>query len=193
MNAVRNYSTLAVDVPTGKRGDRYSHVEELLKYLTGAEAACVVNNNASAVLLVLNTLGEGKEVIISRGQLVEIGGAFRIPDVMRRSGAIMVEVGTTNRTHLWDYEDAINENTGMIQVVHHSNYRISGFTGEVPLADLKPLTSKHNLPLVEDIGSGCLIDFTKHGLPPEPMVQDSVKAGADVITFSGDKILGGPQ
>jgi L-seryl-tRNA(Ser) seleniumtransferase len=193
INAVRNYSTLAVDVPTGKRGDRYSHAEELLKYLTGAEAACVVNNNASAVLLVLNTLGEGREVVISRGQLVEIGGAFRIPDVMRRSGAIMVEVGTTNRTHLWDYEDAINENTGMIQVVHHSNYRISGFTGEVPLADLKPLTSKHNLPLVEDIGSGCLIDFTKHGLPPEPMVQDSVKAGADVITFSGDKILGGPQ
>ncbi|KPK89512.1 hypothetical protein AMJ80_09680 [bacterium SM23_31] len=193
MNAVRNYCTLAVDVPTGKRGDRYVHVEGLLKYLTGAQAACVVNNNAAAVLLVLNTLAEGKEVVISRGQLVEIGGAFRIPDVMHRSGAVMVEVGTTNRTHLYDYEEAINENTGMVQVVHHSNYRITGFAGEVPLADLKPLSKKHNIPLVEDIGSGCLIDFTHYGLPPEPMVQDSIKAGADVVTFSGDKILGGPQ
>lgn len=193
INAVKNYCTLAVDVPSGKRGDRYSHVEGLLKYLTGAEAACVVNNNAAAVLLVLNTLAEGKEVIISRGQLVEIGGAFRIPDVMKRSGSIMIEVGTTNRTHLFDYEDAVNENTGMIQVVHHSNYRISGFTGEVALEKIKPVCEKNNLPLVEDIGSGCLIDFTKIGLPPEPMVQDSIKAGADVVTFSGDKIIGGPQ
>lgn len=193
MNAVRNYCTLAVDVPTGKRGDRYTHVEGLLKYLTGTEAACVVNNNAAAVLLVLNTLAEGREVVISRGQLIEIGGAFRIPDVMRRSGAIMVEVGTTNRTHLFDYEETINENTAMIQAVHHSNYRIIGFTGEVPLSELKQLSVKHNIPLVEDIGSGCLIDFTKYGLPPEPMVQDSIKAGADVVTFSGDKILGGPQ
>jgi L-seryl-tRNA(Ser) seleniumtransferase len=193
MSAVRNYCTLAIDVETGKRGDRYRHVEGLLKYLTGAESACVVNNNAASVLLALNTLAEGKEVIISRGQLVEIGGAFRIPDVMRRSGAIMVEVGTTNRTHLFDYENALTGNTGMIQVVHHSNYRIRGFASEVPLGELKPLCEKHAIPLVEDIGSGCLIDLTEFGLPSEPMVQESIKAGADVVTFSGDKILGGPQ
>jgi len=193
MLSVRNYCTLAVDVPTGKRGDRYAHVEGLLQYLTGAEAACVVNNNAGAVLLVLNTLAEGREALVSRGQLVEIGGAFRIPDVMRRSGAIMVDVGTTNRTHFFDYEDAVSENTAMIQVVHPSNYRIIGFTGHVPIEELKPLAQKHDIPIVEDIGSGCLIDFGKYGLPPEPMVQDSLKSGADVVTFSGDKILGGPQ
>ncbi len=193
MNAVRSYCTLAIDVPTGKRGDRYKHVEELLTYLTGAEAACVTNNNAAAVLLVLNTLAEGKEVIISRGQLVEIGGAFRIPDVMSRSGAVMVEVGTTNRTHARDYENAVTEETSMIQVVHHSNYRIIGFTGEVPIDKIRPIADKHDIPIVDDIGSGCLIDFTKYGLPPEPIVQDSLKAGADVVTFSGDKILGGPQ
>ncbi|MFC1557499.1 L-seryl-tRNA(Sec) selenium transferase [candidate division KSB1 bacterium] len=193
MNAVRNYSTLAVDIPTGKRGDRYAHVEGLLQYITGAEAACVVNNNAGAVLLVLNTLAEGKEVVVSRGQLVEIGGAFRIPDVMRRSGTIMIEVGTTNRTHLYDYENAITEETAMIQAVHPSNYRIIGFSGQVPLEKLAPLAKKHDIPLVEDIGSGCLIDLTKYGLPPEPKVQDSLKAGADVVTFSGDKMLGGPQ
>jgi len=192
-NAVKSYCTLAVDAPTGRRGDRYAHVEGLLQYITGAEAACVVNNNAAAVLLVLNTFAEGREVLISRGQLVEIGGAFRIPDVMRRSGAVMVEVGTTNRTHLFDYENGITEETAMIQVVHASNYRIIGFTGQVPLAQLMPLAEKHGIPLVEDIGSGCLIDFEKYGLPPEPMVQDSLKAGADVVTFSGDKILGGPQ
>ena len=193
MSAVRNYCTLAVNVETGKRGDRYQHVEGLLQYLTGAESACVVNNNAAAVLVVLNALAEGKEVIISRGQLVEIGGAFRMPDVMQRSGCIMVEVGTTNRTHFFDYENALTENTAMIQVVHHSNYRISGFTGEVSVSELRPFCDENNLPLVEDIGSGCLIDLTEYGLPPEPMVQDSIRAGADVVTFSGDKMLGGPQ
>ncbi|MFC1556253.1 L-seryl-tRNA(Sec) selenium transferase [candidate division KSB1 bacterium] len=192
-DAIKNYCTLAVDVPTGKRGNRYSHVESLLKYITGAEAACVVNNNAAAVLLVLNTLAEDKEVLVSRGQLVEIGGAFRIPDVMRRSGAAMVEIGTTNRTHLFDYENAVTEETAMIQVVHPSNYRIIGFTGQVPIEELRPFAEKHDIPIVEDIGSGCLVDFTKYGLPEEPLVQDSLKAGADVVTFSGDKILGGPQ
>ncbi|MCP4723416.1 MAG: L-seryl-tRNA(Sec) selenium transferase [bacterium] len=192
-DAIKNYCTLAIDVPTGKRGNRYKHVEDLLIYLTGAEAACIVNNNAGAVLLVLNTLAEGKEVVISRGQLVEIGGAFRIPDVMSRSGAVMVEVGTTNRTHLRDYENAFTEETSMVQHVHHSNYKITGFTGEVPIDELKPLCKKHDLPLVEDIGSGCLIDLTQFGLPYEPLVQDSIRAGADVVTFSGDKMLGGPQ
>ncbi len=192
-NAIRNYCTLAIDRKTGKRGNRYAHVEELLCYLTGAEAALIVNNNAGATLLVLNTMAFGKQVIISRGQLIEIGGSFRIPDVMKRSGAIMVEVGTTNKTHLWDYKRAINENTAILLRVHTSNYQIVGFTSEVPLKNLVDLGHEHNLPVVDDIGSGCLVDFQKYGLPPEPMVQDSIKAGADVITFSGDKILGGPQ
>lgn len=190
---VKNYCVLQQDIETGRRGSRYVHVEELLTYLTGAEAACVVNNNAAAVLLVLNTLAKDREVIISRGQLIEIGGAFRMPDVMDRSGAIMVDVGTTNRTHIHDYENAVNENTAMIQVCHTSNYRIMGFTKQVELKQLKELCTRHELPLVEDIGSGCLIDFTKYGLPPEPMVQHSIKEGADIVTFSGDKILGGPQ
>ncbi len=191
--AIKNYCTLAIDRKTGKRGDRYAHVEELLCYLTGAEAAMVVNNNAGATVLVLNTIAFGREVIISRGQLIEIGGSFRIPDVMKRSGAIMVEVGTTNKTHLWDYERAISENTALLLRVHTSNYQIIGFTSEVPLKQLVDLGHKHDLPVVDDIGSGCLIDFQKYGLPQEPMVQDSIKAGADIVTFSGDKILGGPQ
>jgi len=192
-SSVKNYCVLQQDIETGRRGNRYIHIEDLLTHLTGAEAACIVNNNAAAVLLVLNTLAKDREVIISRGQLIEIGGAFRIPDVMERSGAIMIDVGTTNRTHLHDYENAINENTAMIQVCHFSNYRIIGFTSQVPLHKLKELCNRNNLPLVEDIGSGCLIDFTKYGLPPEPIVQDSIKEGADIVTFSGDKILGGPQ
>lgn len=191
--AIKNYCTLAIDRQTGKRGDRYAHVEELLCYLTGAEAALVVNNNAGATMLVLNTMAYRKEVIISRGQLIEIGGSFRIPDVMERSGAAMVEVGTTNKTHLYDYERAINENTGILLRVHTSNYQVVGFTSEVPLKNLVLLGHDHNLPVVDDIGSGCLIDFRKYGLPQEPMVQDSIKAGADIVTFSGDKILGGPQ
>lgn len=191
--AIKNYCTLAVNRQTGKRGDRYVHVEELLCYLTGAEAAMVVNNNAAATMLVLNTLALGKEVIISRGQLIEIGGSFRIPDVMKRSGAIMVEVGTTNKTHPWDYERAITENTALLLRVHTSNYQIVGFSSEVPLKELVALGHEHNLLVADDIGSGCLIDFPKYGLPPEPKVQDSVKANVDVVTFSGDKILGGPQ
>jgi len=190
---IKNYCTLAIDRNTGKRGDRYEHVEELLCYLTGAEAALVVNNNAGATMLVLNTLAFGKEVIISRGQLIEIGGSFRIPDVMKRSGSIMVEVGTTNKTHLWDYESAINEQTGLLLRVHTSNYQIVGFTTDVSIKKLVELAAKRDIPVVDDIGSGNLIDFQKYELPPEPMVQDSIKAGADVVTFSGDKILGGPQ
>jgi len=192
-HAIQNYCTLAIDRKTGKRGERYAHVEELLCYLTGAEAALVVNNNAGATMLVLNSMAFGKEVIISRGQLIEIGGSFRIPDIMKRSGAIMVDVGTTNKTHRWDYERAITENTGLLLRVHTSNYQIVGFTSEVPLKTLVDLGLEHDLPVVDDIGSGCLIDFQKYGLPPEPMVQDSIKAGADIVTFSGDKILGGPQ
>ncbi|MCI0494799.1 L-seryl-tRNA(Sec) selenium transferase [candidate division KSB1 bacterium] len=192
-SAIKNYCTLAIDRQTGKRGDRYAHVEELLCYLAGAESAMVVNNNAGATMLVLNSMAFGREVIISRGQLIEIGGSFRIPDIMKRSGALMVDVGTTNKTHLYDYERAISENTALLLRVHTSNYQIIGFTSEVPLKQLVDLGHEHNLPVVDDIGSGCLIDFQKYGLPPEPMVQDSIKAGADIVTFSGDKILGGPQ
>ncbi len=191
--AMQNYCTLEIDTPTGKRGSRHDHVERLLCQLTGAEAACVVNNNAAAVLLALNTLADNRRVLISRGQLVEIGGSFRMPDVMRLSGAEMVEVGTTNRTHLKDYENAIDQNTAMIQTVHPSNYRVDGFTKEIPLVDLKPLCQSRNLPLVHDIGSGCLLDFASRGLPPEPVVSHSIRDGADIVTFSGDKLLGGPQ
>ena len=193
LDAVNNYCTLEVDVSTGKRGERYIHVEGLLNYITGAEAGCVVNNNAGAVLLVLNTLAEGREVIISRGQLIEIGGAFRMPDVMRQSGVIMVEVGTTNRTHLHDYENALTEKTALIQVTHTSNYKFVGFYKQVPLSDLKILCIKRNIPLVKDIGSGALIELEKYSLPPEPTVQDGIKDGADIVTFSGDKLIGGPQ
>jgi L-seryl-tRNA(Ser) seleniumtransferase len=188
-----NFSSLAIDLETGRRGERYAHVDTLLCELTGAEASMVVNNNAAATMLILNTMAENREVIISRGQLVEIGGAFRIPDVMRRSNAIMVEVGTTNRTHLKDYEAAINERTAILIRVHMSNYRITGFTKEVALDDIVKLGRKHNIPVVDDLGSGALIDLSKFGLPKEPLVQESVAAGADVICFSGDKLIGGPQ
>lgn len=192
-SAIQNYCSLAIDRDTGKRGDRYAHVEELICYLTGAEAALVVNNNAGATLLVLNTLAFEKEVIISRGQLIEIGGSFRIPDIMKRSGATMIDVGTTNKTHLRDYQDAITEETALLLKVHTSNYQIIGFSSEVPLKELVQLGKDQNLPVMDDIGSGCLIDFRKYGLPDEPLVQDSIKTGADIITFSGDKILSGPQ
>jgi len=189
----RYYSNLEYNLLEGKRGSRYSHVEELLKELTGAEAALVVNNNASAVLITLNTLANGREVIVSRGELVEIGGSFRIPEVMKWAGCILKEVGTTNKTYLFDYENAITENTALLLKVHKSNYAIVGFTKEVSTEELVALGKKRGIPVMEDLGSGCLVDFSKYGLMKEPTVQEVLKAGVDVVTFSGDKLLGGPQ
>ena len=187
------YSNLEYDLKTGKRGSRYVHVEDILIELTGAESAMVVNNNAAAVLITLDTIAKDKEVIISRGQLVEIGGSFRIPEVMRKSGARMFEIGTTNKTTIDDYEAAIVSNTALLLKVHTSNFQTVGFTEEVPLDTLVALGKKYNLPVMEDLGSGCFIDFSLYGLTKEPTVQDSVAKGADIITFSGDKMLGGPQ
>jgi L-seryl-tRNA(Ser) seleniumtransferase len=187
------YSNLEYDLELGERGNRYTHVEETLCRLSGAESALVVNNNAGAVLLVLNTLAEGKEVIVSRGELVEIGGAFRIPDVMKRSGALLREIGTTNRTHFNDYQKAIGPHTALLLKVHTSNFRVMGFTSEVSLQDLVQLGREHQLPVVEDLGSGCLIDLTQYGLEKEPTVQETIKTGVDAVTVSGDKLLGGPQ
>ncbi len=190
---IKNYANVELNLADGKRGERQNHVEELLCYLTEAQAAAVVNNNAGAVLLALNTLAKGKEVIISRGQLIEIGGSFRLPDVMAQSGAIMKEVGTTNKTHLRDYENAVTENTGAILVAHSSNYRIMGFTKEAAIADLVGLSRKYNIPLIYDLGGGVFLDLAGFGLPHEPVVAENVKLGVDVVTFSGDKVLGGPQ
>ncbi len=187
------YSNLEFDLSRGARGSRYSAVEDVLCELTGAEAAMAVNNNAGAVLLCLDTLAGGRGVIVSRGELVEIGGSFRIPDVMAKSGAILKEVGATNRTHPADYERAIDADTALLLKVHQSNFSIVGFTADVSLKDLVELGEKHGVSVMEDLGSGTLIDFSKYGLPKEPTVQESVAAGVDVITFSGDKLLGGPQ
>jgi L-seryl-tRNA(Ser) seleniumtransferase len=187
------YSNLELNISTGKRGLRYTAVESLICELTGAEAAMAVNNNAGAVLLALNTLAEGTEVVVSRGELVEIGGSFRVPDVMTKSGCRLREVGTTNRTHLKDYAGAINADTGMLLKVHASNYRIQGFTASVGLEDLVALGNTHGVPVMEDLGSGTLVDFSTYGLPVEPPVSRSVAAGVDIVTFSGDKLLGGPQ
>jgi len=188
----RGYSRLQID-NEGKRDDRYRKISALLRILTGAEASLIVNNNAGATLLILHALASGKEVVVSRGQLIEIGGAFRIPDVMAQSGAVMREVGTTNRTHLKDYEAAVNPATGALLRVHQSNYRIAGFTKEVSLEELVELGRKNKVPVVDDLGSGALIDLSRYGLPREPLVQESVRAGADVVCFSGDKLIGGPQ
>ncbi|MDA8234135.1 MAG: L-seryl-tRNA(Sec) selenium transferase [Clostridia bacterium] len=188
-----SFSNLELDLETGKRGSRYQHVEEILCRLTGAEAAMVVNNNAAAVLLTLSTLAKGKEVIVSRGELVEIGGSFRIPEVMAQSGARLVEVGATNKTHLRDYVNAITEETALLLKVHTSNYRIIGFTQSIEEGELVALGREKGLPVFHDLGSGVLVDFRNYGLRPEPRVQDSITAGVDLVSFSGDKLLGGPQ
>lgn len=187
------YSNLEYDLDKGERGSRYVHVEGILKELTSAEAAMVVNNNAAAVLIALETLAKGREVVVSRGQLVEIGGSFRIPNVMRKSGAKMVEVGATNKTHLRDYEEVMGPDTALLLKVHQSNFQIVGFTEEVDTAELVNLGRKYGIPVMEDLGSGCLVDLCKYGLIKEPTVQEVIAQGVDLVTFSGDKLLGGPQ
>ena len=188
-----SYSNLEMDVSRKERGSRYSHVEGLLRRLSGAEAALVVNNCAAAVLLALESLARGKEVIVSRGELIEIGGEFRIPDILRRSGAVLREVGATNRTHLKDYVNAIGPETGMILKVHTSNYRVVGFTAAVSSRELAELGRARGITVMEDLGSGCFVDLTRYGFPYEPTVPEVVASGVDLVSFSGDKLLGGPQ
>ena len=191
--ASRGYSNLEYDLETGKRGKRHSHTTGILRQLTGAEDALIVNNNAAAVFLSLTTIAKDREVIVSRGELVEIGGSFRVPDVMTASGAALREIGTTNKTHLRDYRTAINEKTGLILKVHQSNYKITGFTEDVSIEQLAALGKEHGIPVMYDLGSGCLIDLKPYGIHGEPSVQEIMKSGADLVTFSGDKLLGGPQ
>jgi len=191
--AATRYSNLEYDLSAGHRGSRYSAVEGILCEISGAQAAMVVNNNAAAVLLCLDSIAKGRRVVVSRGELVEIGGSFRIPDVMAKSGCILKEVGATNRTHMKDYEKAIEHDTGLLLKVHTSNYSIVGFTASVSLEELVTLGKRYKLPVMEDLGSGTFIDFSRYGLVKEPTVQESVAAGVDVVTFSGDKLLGGPQ
>ena len=187
------YSNLEIDLETGKRGSRYSHVEDLLTRITGAESALVVNNNAAAVFLILQAIAKGKEVIVSRGQLVEIGGSFRVPEILAASGARLVEVGTTNKTKLQDYEKAITEETALLLKVHTSNYRILGFTEDASVEEMSALGRACDIPVVEDLGSGFLVNLKRFGITDEPTVQETVAAGADIVSFSGDKLLGGPQ
>lgn len=193
IDVATNYSNLEYDLAKGGRGLRYDHLEDTIVNITGGEAAMVVNNNAAAVMLALSSMARDREVIVSRGELIEIGGSFRIPDVMEESGAELVSVGTTNKTHIWDYENAIGEETAALLKVHTSNYRILGFTSQVPANELAELGEKHQLPVIEDLGSGVLIDLSKYGLEYEPTVQESIENGIDIVTFSGDKLLGGPQ
>ena len=194
VNAVGGgYSNLEYDLASGKRGRRHTHTMRLLTDITGAEDALIVNNNAAAVLLCLNTVAKGKEVIVSRSELVEIGGSFRIPDVMAASGAVLREVGTTNKTHIYDYADAVNDDTGLILKVHQSNYKIIGFSGGVAVEELVSLGRKRDLPVMYDLGSGCLIDLKPYGINDEPSVSDIVGSDVDIVSFSGDKLLGGPQ
>ncbi len=187
------YSNLEYDLEEGTRGERKAHIKQLLKEITGAEDGIIVNNNAAAVMVCLSELARGKEVIVSRGELVEIGGSFRIPDIMASSGAILREVGTTNKTHCRDFEKALNENTALLLKIHQSNFRMVGFTGEVTINEMVALGKKHNRAVMFDLGSGCLVDLKPYGVHIEPTVQEIVKAGVDVVTFSGDKLFGGPQ
>jgi L-seryl-tRNA(Ser) seleniumtransferase len=188
-----HYCNLEYDLSKDVRGDRQAHLESLLRDLTGAEASLVVNNNAAALFLILNTLSEGKEVVVSRGELVEIGGSFRLPEIMRKSGAVLVEVGTTNKTYLSDYEQAVGLQTALLLKVHTSNFRVTGFTAACSVGELAQLGRRHGIPVVEDLGSGTLVDLALYGLPREPLAKESLREGAEVVCFSGDKLLGGPQ